>query len=97
MLSREEPPRLVQAKTLLETDVTGVRTFTVQVNDNSMQPLFSEGEITLSTLTYPPSLIIMCWSRVMTAILMRRSYGRSKKAVASRFFTRTTDGTVTVL
>jgi transcriptional regulator with XRE-family HTH domain len=45
MLSREDPPRLVQAETLLETDVIGVRTFAVQVRDDSMQPLFSEGEI----------------------------------------------------
>lgn len=45
MISREEPPRLVQAETLLETDVPGTRTFAVQVKDNSMQPLFSEGEV----------------------------------------------------
>jgi SOS-response transcriptional repressor LexA len=30
---------------MLETDVPGRRTFAVQVRDNSMQPLFSEGEI----------------------------------------------------
>jgi SOS-response transcriptional repressor LexA len=30
---------------MLETDVPGQRTFAVQVKDNSMQPLFSEGEI----------------------------------------------------
>ena len=45
MVSREEPPRLVQAETILETEVPGMRTFAVQVKDNSMQPLFSEGEI----------------------------------------------------
>ena len=30
---------------MLETDVTGKRTFAVTVKDDSMQPLFSEGEI----------------------------------------------------
>ena len=45
MVSREEPPRLIQAETVLETDVPGPRTFAMQVKDNSMQPLFSEGEI----------------------------------------------------
>ena len=45
MVTREEPPRLIHADALLETDVPGKRTFAVQVRDNSMQPLFSEGEI----------------------------------------------------
>ena len=45
MVTREEPPRLIHAVALLETDVPGKRTFAVQVRDNSMQPLFSEGEI----------------------------------------------------
>ena len=45
MVTREELPRLIHAETLLETDVQGKRTFAVQVRDNSMQPLFSEGEI----------------------------------------------------
>ena len=45
MVTREEPPRLIHADALLETDVPGTRTFAMQVRDNSMQPLFSEGEI----------------------------------------------------
>jgi SOS-response transcriptional repressor LexA len=45
MISRQEPPRLIHAETLLETDVPGTRTFAVQVRDNSMQPLFNEGEV----------------------------------------------------
>jgi SOS-response transcriptional repressor LexA len=45
MVTHEEPPRLIHADALLETDVPGKRTFAVQVRDNSMQPLFSEGEI----------------------------------------------------
>ncbi len=45
MLSRQEPPRLVHAVTLLETDVPGKRTFALQIRDDSMQPFFSEGEI----------------------------------------------------
>ena len=45
MVTREEPPRLIHADALLETDVPGKRTFALQVRDNSMQPLFSEGEI----------------------------------------------------
>jgi hypothetical protein len=45
MITCEEPPRLIHAETLLETDVPGKRTFALQVRDDSMQPLFSEGEI----------------------------------------------------
>ena len=45
MVTREEPPRLIHAETLLETDVPGKRTFAVQMRDNSMQPLISNGEI----------------------------------------------------
>jgi SOS-response transcriptional repressor LexA len=45
MVTSDEPPRLIHAKALLETDVPGKRTFAVQVRDNSMQPLFSVGEI----------------------------------------------------
>jgi len=45
MVTSDEPPRLIHAKALLETEVPGKRTFAVQVRDNSMQPLFSEGEI----------------------------------------------------
>jgi transcriptional regulator with XRE-family HTH domain len=56
MLSREELPRLIQAETLLETDVSGTRTFAVQVKDNSMQPLFSEGEIIFVNPDLPTEL-----------------------------------------
>ncbi len=45
MVTHEEPPRLIHAETLLETDVPGKRTFALQIRDKSMQPLFSEGEI----------------------------------------------------
>jgi len=45
MVTSEEMPRLIQAEAMLETDVPGQRTFAVQVKNNSMQPLFSEGEI----------------------------------------------------
>ena len=45
MVKSKEPPRLIHAEAMLETDVPGKRTFAMQVRDNSMQPLFSEGEI----------------------------------------------------
>lgn len=45
MVTRNEAPRVVHAEAMLETDVPGKRTFAVSVKDNSMQPLFSEGEI----------------------------------------------------
>ncbi len=45
MVTHEEPPRLIHAEELLETDVPGRRTFALQIRDNSMEPLFSEGEI----------------------------------------------------
>jgi SOS-response transcriptional repressor LexA len=37
----------------LETDVSGQRTFAVRVKDNSMQPLFSEGEIIFANPELP--------------------------------------------
>ena len=42
MVTGKGPPHIEE---MLETDVPGQRTFAVQVKDNSMQPLFSEGEI----------------------------------------------------
>ena len=45
MVTSNGPPRVVHAEAMLETDVPGKRTFAVMVNDNSMQPVFSEGEI----------------------------------------------------
>ena len=44
MVAPEPLPRLIKAKALLETDILGRRTFALQIRDNSMQPLFSEGE-----------------------------------------------------
>ena len=43
MVTSKEPP--FHAEAMLETDVPGKRIFAVRVKDNSMQPLFSEGEI----------------------------------------------------
>jgi len=45
MVKNNEPPRVIHAEAMLETDVPGERTFAMQVRDNSMQPLFSEDEI----------------------------------------------------
>lgn len=45
MVAREQPPRLINAEAMLETDVPGRRTFALQIRDDSMQPLFKEGEI----------------------------------------------------
>ena len=45
MVTSKEPPRVIDGEAMLETDVPGKRTFAVKVKDNSMQPLFSEGEI----------------------------------------------------
>jgi SOS-response transcriptional repressor LexA len=45
IVTRDEPPRLIQADALLETNASGKRTFAVQVKDDSMQPLFGEGEV----------------------------------------------------
>ena len=45
MVTSNEPPRVVNAEAMLETDVRGRRTFATMVNDASMEPLFSEGEI----------------------------------------------------
>jgi SOS-response transcriptional repressor LexA len=45
MVLRKEPPRVIHAEALLETDVPGKRTFALQVRNNSMRPLFNEREI----------------------------------------------------
>ena len=45
MVRPEEPSRVIQAEAMLETDVPGIRTFAMQVRDDSMEPLFSEGEV----------------------------------------------------
>ena len=45
MVIPDVPSRVIQAEAMLETDVPGIRTFAMQVKDNSMEPLFSEGEV----------------------------------------------------
>ena len=45
MVMSEEPSRVIHAEAMLETDLPGVRTFAMQVKDNSMEPLFNEGEV----------------------------------------------------
>ena len=46
MVTSQAAPHAVHAEAMLEaTDVPGKRTFALRVKDNSMQPLFSEGEI----------------------------------------------------
>lgn len=45
MVGSQEPPHVIRAEAMLETDVPGKRTFAIQVRDDSMQPLFSEDEI----------------------------------------------------
>lgn len=46
MVTKKDPSCAIRAEAMLEaTDVPGKRTFAVKVRDNSMQPLFSEGEI----------------------------------------------------
>jgi SOS-response transcriptional repressor LexA len=45
IMTAQEPPRLIQAEALLETNASGKRTFAVMVKDDSMQPLFGDGDI----------------------------------------------------
>jgi Peptidase S24-like len=45
MVIPDVPSRVIQAEAMLETDVPGIRTFAMQVKDNSMEPLFGEGEV----------------------------------------------------
>lgn len=45
MLIPEVPSRVIQAEAMVETDVPGIRAFAMQVKDDSMEPLFSEGEM----------------------------------------------------
>lgn len=45
MLIPEVPSRVIQAEAMVETDVPGIRAFAMQVKDDSMEPLFSEGEV----------------------------------------------------
>jgi SOS-response transcriptional repressor LexA len=45
LVTSNEPPCVIHAEAMLETDVSGKRTFALTVKDDSMQPLFSEGDI----------------------------------------------------
>lgn len=55
MVLRKEPPRVIHAEALLETDVPGKRSFALQVRDDSMRPLFNEGEIIFVNPELPTS------------------------------------------
>lgn len=54
MVGSQEPPHVIRAEAMLETDVPGKRTFAIQVRDDSMQPLFSEGEVIFVNPDLPP-------------------------------------------
>ncbi len=56
MVMPEKPSRVIHAEAMLETDVPGVRTFAIQVKDNSMEPLFSEGEVIFVNPDLPTEL-----------------------------------------
>lgn len=73
MVTSKEPPRLIHAETLLETDVPGRRTFALQIRDNSMQPLFSEGEIIFVNPDLP--------SEPGHYVVVESEVGRSKEAL----------------
>ena len=46
MVTTKTLPRVIHAEALVEaTDVSGTRTFALKVQDDSMEPLFSEGEM----------------------------------------------------
>ncbi len=46
IVTRKTLPGVIQAEALIEaTDVSGTRTFALKVQDDSMEPLFSEGEM----------------------------------------------------
>ncbi|WHZ15738.1 MAG: hypothetical protein OJF52_002584 [Nitrospira sp.] len=45
MVTSKDMPPMIRAEAMLETDVAGPRTFALHVRDDSMQPLFTEGEI----------------------------------------------------
>jgi SOS-response transcriptional repressor LexA len=46
MVTGKNPPGVIHAEAMVEaTDVAGIRTFALKVKDDSMEPLFSDGEI----------------------------------------------------
>lgn len=66
MITHKEPSRGIPADAMLEvTDVPGKRTFGLTVKDNSMHPLFSEGEIIFVNpdLKYKPGDYIVVGSQ----------------------------------
>ena len=97
MVTREEPPRLIHAEALLETDVPGKRTFAVQVRDNSMQPLFTEGEIIFVNPDLPsePGHYVVAESE--DGRPEGHSCGSLRTSVGRLFFIRSTDGMKTSL
>lgn len=74
IVTGNEPPRVVHAEAMLETDVPGKRTFAVTVKDDSMQPLFSEGEIIFVNPDLPsqPDHYVMVDSGDLTGALLRQ-------------------------
>lgn len=66
VITHKEPSRGMRADAMLEvTDVPGKRTFGLTVKDNSMHPLFSEGEIIFVNpdLKYKPGDYIVVGSQ----------------------------------
>ena len=92
VVTHEELPRLIHAEAMLETDVPGKRTFAVQVRDNSMQPLFSEGEIIFVNPDLPsePGHYVVVENE--DGRPRGHSYGSSRKSAGRLSFIRSTGG-----
>ena len=77
MTTRKDLPGVIHAEAMVETtDVSGVRTFAVKVQDDSMAPLFSEGEMIFVNpdLEWKPGdfVIAHCPDRHPETILLRQ-------------------------
>jgi SOS-response transcriptional repressor LexA len=77
VVTNKELFRAVRSNVMLETtDVSGKRTFALRVKDNSMQPLFSEGEIIFVNpdLKYKPGhyVVVECQGGRSGAAMLRQ-------------------------
>jgi SOS-response transcriptional repressor LexA len=77
MVTNEHLPGVIRAEALVETtDVSGTRTFALKVSDNSMEPLFSDGEMIFVNpdLEWKPGDYVIAKSRDRhsDAILLRQ-------------------------
>ena len=93
MVKSNEPPRVIHAEAMLETDVPGKRTFAMQSERQFHAAHLQRGRNHFRGIPiFPVSLVITCRAGVRTAALRGHCCSSSRKSAGKLFFIHSTLG-----